>query len=600
MRIESSSSCSSTGGTATTAAQPPLAPAERESRWAAAKALGQAFAVASLYQARHPVAKRAIDEAQAAATRALESGRRLAIGLGAAGWLVDGALAGPAGAVPEALGALFKGRGWSTLSLWPGLEASELAALCELAAESSCQDRAAGEAFLRSRGVLRIALGLERPGPALDPPPQPARPAPPAAPAADRRPFTTFLQALVERSGAAPVEQARLYREAVELLRESMKEVLQAQIAAAQQRLDQHAAGLVAECKRTQRVLASVAEGRVTVDGEGRVLMMNPAAEQIAGKRLGELAGRSLAESMACSGHILSMTLSGTLGDATPRVLVRGEPEAYDSFRRSVALVCDSDGRVVGTYGILPNAALTQETAKLQEDFVSRVTHELKAPLTAISAALELIEERGGAGLAELERGLLETSQRNADRLRRLIDDLLDFESLQNGKQQLALEPCEAAPLVAKAVATLKPWAESKQIGFAAAAAPEGLRPILADGERIVQVLTNLLSNALKSTPPGGQVDAGVLAEGTCARFWVRDTGRGIAPEDQRRIFEKFVQLEGGRRDGVGLGLAIVADLVSRHQGKVGVRSELGKGAVFSFTIPFAPAENGKTAGPRR
>lgn len=238
----------------------------------------------------------------------------------------------------------------------------------------------------------------------------------------------------------------------------------------------------------------------------------------------------------------------------------------------------------------LPHAVEAKEAARAREDFLSRATHELKAPLTAISAALELLESRGGDALGSVERSLLEASQRNAGRLRRLIDDLLDFSSLQNGALQLRPEPVEPHALVAEAVSALDPWAQSKRVRLSVAEPFAGVPAILGDGKRIVQVLTNLLSNALKATPAGGQVRAGVRKEGGFARLWVSDSGCGIDPKDHRRIFEKFVQVdaEGGSKEGVGLGLAIVADLVARHQGTVSVESAPGQGARFSFTIPLA------------
>lgn len=608
-----------------------------EPRWKAVRIIGQALAVAALYNTRHPVARKAIEEAHAALARALSRGRPLFVRRTATGWELDGNPAPRSSAASPALAPLLEAAQADEVAFWPGLSAEELAAVCELANAPPVPGLPLEESLQR-RGVRRVSFGSGRaeprarsdespaappspasPRPSPAPPApesRPARegfprdgappPAPPRPPAAEaevpaggeaapqrppRKPFTAFLQRIVQRSGADPKEQATMFKEALSLLREGMREALEGQIAAAQTQLEGYARELVAECRRAQQVLASVAEGRVTVDSEGRVLMMNAAAEQIAGRPLRELAGLPLEESVAGDVQMLSLALScAAPGSVAPRVILRGAEETCEAFRKAVALVCDPDGRVVGTYGVLPHAAEAKEMAREREDFVSRVTHELKAPLTAITAALELLEARSAGSLGETESSLLDAAQRNSTRLRRLIDDLLDFSSLQNGTLQLRLEPNEPHALVADSVSALEPWAQAKGIRLSVAAPRHGTGPILADAKRITQVLTNLLSNALKVTPAGGSVEAGVSREDGFARFWVRDTGCGIARKDQSRIFEKFVQVRTGRetQEGVGLGLAIVADLVARHCGTVSVDSEPGRGSTFYFTVPLA------------
>lgn len=223
-----------------------------------------------------------------------------------------------------------------------------------------------------------------------------------------------------------------------------------------------------------------------------------------------------------------------------------------------------------------------------EEDFLYRVTHELRAPLAAISAALEVLGERAGGPRSPQERPLLEACLTNAGRLRRLVDDLQDFSCLQQGLLRLRPAPCRPASLVTDAVAGLEPWAQAE--GLALRAVRSEAPPVRADRARAIQILTNLLSNAIKATPAGGLVEAGAAPEEGLVRFWVRDTGCGIAKADQRRIFRKFVRLqpETGCREGIGLGLAIVAELVARHGGSVAVDSDRGRGATFSFTLPLA------------
>jgi signal transduction histidine kinase len=155
--------------------------------------------------------------------------------------------------------------------------------------------------------------------------------------------------------------------------------------------------------------------------------------------------------------------------------------------------------------------------------------------------------------------------------------------------------PCEPGPILAEAVEALRPLAQSRSLTLSAAGDGPSLPRVLADRARVIQVLANLVSNAVKFTPEGGSItlsarDGGAQRPGTVV-VSVRDTGCGVAPGDQERIFEKFAQAAGqGRREGVGLGLSIVKELVTRHRGELWLESEPGKGSTFSFSLPTEKA----------
>ncbi len=232
-----------------------------------------------------------------------------------------------------------------------------------------------------------------------------------------------------------------------------------------------------------------------------------------------------------------------------------------------------------------------RELAHLERDFVARVTHDLRAPLTSIRAALEILEGERKESLTEAEKRLLDTALGNADRLAAMINTILDFSKIAEGQMSVNPAKEDAAAIAREARDCLAPWARKKRIEIELSAA-EGLLPVAADRLRIVQVLVNLLSNAIKFTPVGGKIAMFVgpepRAPEKAALFSVSDNGPGIPKESLGKLFEKFSQAPSPHAAaGTGLGLAISKALVHLHQGRIWAESEEGRGAVFSFTIPF-------------
>ena len=241
---------------------------------------------------------------------------------------------------------------------------------------------------------------------------------------------------------------------------------------------------------------------------------------------------------------------------------------------------------------------LEADPARRAEEILARVTHELNAPLTAVLAALEIVCRTGRPKLSEQERRLLDISVRNAERLRRMVSELLELSKLESGRMQVVLVPTGVEHLVREAVEGLHPWAASEGLTLSVAPLDEiSGAAVLGDPARIVQMLTNLISNAIKSTPEAGAITVSAALgrgenSGTVV-FSIRDTGCGVAPADREFIFESFTQIAGSgrRRDGVGLGLPIVKEMVERHHGRLWLDSELGLGSTFHFSIPLnAPA----------
>ncbi|MBI3566374.1 MAG: PAS domain-containing protein, partial [Elusimicrobia bacterium] len=403
--------------------------------------------------------------------------------------------------------------------------------------------------------------------------------------------FGSFIRGLVEKAVPDPAERARIYADAVR----HVEHAIARHVSDATHRLMQEKQGVVNERVRTESVLTTVAHGKVVVDQDGRVLMMDPAAEAIVGRPFSEVAGKSLVDEVAVGEQFVALSKDLILPENRPvseEMRTGGAPDTMSAFRSSVAVVHDERGRVVGAYAVLPHEAKFRETQRLQEEFVANVTHDLKAPLTSVCSALEVLASKLGAGLADEDREFLDICVRNTRTLRQMIDELLDFSKIRSGYMTVHPERAGVESLLADCAQALRPWAVSKRVALEIEAREKvhDLPAVFADKGRVLQVLSNLVSNAIKYTAEGGKVvlsaEAGSGERAGKVVVRVRDTGTGITAEDLKRIFDRFTQGTAVKREGVGLGLTIARELVAQHRGEIWAESEPGKGSVFSFTLP--------------
>ena len=253
---------------------------------------------------------------------------------------------------------------------------------------------------------------------------------------------------------------------------------------------------------------------------------------------------------------------------------------AYDGLERKVA---------ERTRDLAVANERLQELDRLKSDFVSNVSHELRTPLTAIKGAVDLVLREVTGPLTEKQIHYLTRVRSNTQHLAGLINDLLDLSKIESGKIEVKSSRISLAGLVHEVVETLRPVAAEKQIALEATiSAPSIL--VWADREKITQVMMNLIGNAIKFTPAHGKVTISASRNGTKnVRVSVTDTGPGIAPDEKRKIFDKFYQIaQAGevKPKGTGLGLAICKALVELHGGTIWVESEPSGGSVFYFTLP--------------
>jgi len=237
---------------------------------------------------------------------------------------------------------------------------------------------------------------------------------------------------------------------------------------------------------------------------------------------------------------------------------------------------------------ILHDITELRRLEQVRTEFVANVSHELRTPLTAIQGYLETLLD-GALEEREHARKFLEIVFRHTERLGRLTDDLTDLSNIELGKVTLRLEPTSIAEIAESVVAIISPRASGGQVKVEARL-PADLPEVLADRDRLSQILINLVDNAVKYTPKGGQVTVeGRVDASGMIEVAVRDTGVGIPKADLPRLTERFYRVDKARsRDlgGTGLGLAIVKHLVLAHGGELDIESELWKGTTVRFTLP--------------
>lgn len=352
-----------------------------------------------------------------------------------------------------------------------------------------------------------------------------------------------------------------------------------------------------AECllSENQSILNCAGEGILGIDMEGRMTFVNPAASSLTGYPADELVGQSKREMLHHSDldgkpyPVHESPVSVSLREGTVQ---RAEDEVYwrrdgSSFAVEYTITpITEDGRVRGAVVVFKDVTERREVERAKEEFTSIVSHELRTPLTSIRGSLGLLESGVLGPLPKKGQRLVEVAVQNTDRLVRLINDILDIERIESGRIDLHREPCDAADLIERAVDSIGQLAAAARVSLIAEGEPVAL---FADPDRVIQTLTNLISNAIKFSSPGACVRVCSAARDGEVLFEVADEGRGIPAANLESIFERFQQVDASasrEMGGTGLGLAICRTIVEHHGGRIWVDSTLGTGSTFSFELP--------------
>ncbi len=355
------------------------------------------------------------------------------------------------------------------------------------------------------------------------------------------------------------------------------------------------------EMEQRERYLSmlidNVIDAIIIIDARGIIETFNHAAEQIFGYSSAEVIGRNLSMLMpepdrsAHDGYLEHYARRGTsraLEQNRELTALRRTGETFTIELRVSQISHHGECKFIG---LVRDITERKRIERMKSELVSIVSHELRTPLTSISGALGLIVGGALGETAPNMRQMLSIAHQNSLRLGRLVDDLLDMDKLVAGKMTLDLRALAVPAQLQQAIAANQGYAAKHDVTLVLQQAPDV--QLVADDDRLQQVLANLISNAVKFSPPGGSVSLGSECRGAWVRIWVRDQGPGIAPEFHTRIFQKFSQADSSdsrQKDGTGLGLAISKELIEHMHGRIGFDSEPGEGACFWCELPIAPA----------
>jgi two-component system, NtrC family, sensor histidine kinase KinB len=354
---------------------------------------------------------------------------------------------------------------------------------------------------------------------------------------------------------------------------------------------ESHLGRLLSERRKSEVILKSITDPVIVLDEAMRVVMFNPAAEEMLG----------IPEESALERHFLEATGRSDLiaylkavpdpegrqaGQEAPTISARVKGETRHYGVNAVPLRGPGDVPA-GLVAILNDVTWFKQVDRMKSEFVSTVSHEFRTPLTSIAMGVGLLKESPAIPKAGREGEILDAVAEETDRLTKLVSELLDLSRMEAGRMEMALLPVGSAQLMEQAAAPFQAQAAAR--GVQLDLALTGSDPeVLADGGKITWVLTNLISNAIRYTPAGGTVTLTADRRGEVAVLSVTDTGIGIPPDAKSRIFEKFYQVPGRPGGGAGLGLAISKEIVRAHGGRIWVESEPGQGSRFQFTLPLA------------
>jgi PAS domain S-box-containing protein len=356
------------------------------------------------------------------------------------------------------------------------------------------------------------------------------------------------------------------------------------------------------EATKSRAILEGIADGVLVAETGGDVILFNAACERILGLKRAQVVGRPMNEFLGIYGAAGKAWLEAVeRWSADPYSYTPGEffDERIETDNQRVlsvhlAPVIDSD-EFLGSVSVIRDITRDVEVDRLKSEFVTNVSHELRTPMTSIKGYADILLMGAAGSLTEDQSRFLEVIKNNADRLSILVNDLLDISRIESGQVQLVLRPIQTGEVITMVLDTLRGRIDEENKPMTLEAdVPADLPPVEADRERLTQILMNLADNAFNYSQAGGAITLRARVDPAHSEMLIEvsDSGIGIAPEDQGRLFDRFYRGEDElvlATAGTGLGLPIAQQLAEMHGGRLWLaHSELGQGSTFALTLPLA------------
>jgi two-component system, NtrC family, sensor histidine kinase KinB len=350
---------------------------------------------------------------------------------------------------------------------------------------------------------------------------------------------------------------------------------------------------VIVEKNRSEGIISNIDDGLILFDTNLKVTGINPAARKILDLEYDEYDTIRCADIIPVQNlcELIARTIETgikpkDIPDENRIVMLQREGKSFH-YMFSINVTKGREGNISGVVLLLRDITRQKEVEDLKNDFVMAASHELRTPLTSMGMSLDLLMEHVAPKLNPKDKDLIKTAHEEIQRMKALVNDLLDLSKMEAGKITLDLDTMDMHAIFAQIKDVFKKQVETKRVNLKSDLL-DNIPAVRADENKIMWVLTNLVSNALRYVRPEGSIKLSADRISNYVHVSVADDGPGIPLEYQSKIFQKFVQVNGQEPGGTGLGLAICKEIVRAHRGTIWVESAPGHGSVFTFTLPVA------------
>jgi len=554
-----------------------------------------------LYGFEHNAVKNVFERCHSCLTKLLSKKSTIVVNHVEGHLVVDGERIDDASPVSSKFAKFIEGLGIDSFTFSTGLTSQELAFFFRLlvAKPEKLKEKGGIDNILDAKGIFRIKVNkiyyakLDEDGEIVE---RGTRVADEGKSLVEQFQKEPRLEVLIQKMVAEVTPDPELQQKLFEVVMQRLQEEVKEKIEEATKEISTERDVALFQRETTEAVVDNMARGVVVVDDNGRILMMNQTAQELLDeKKVGEKITDDLKEEHMI---VLTQEFLGDEGSMTRDINISSDDDTKQTIMASASVVQDKKGRPIGIVTSLNDITRQKELLRMRENFVSTVSHELRTPLAIIKQNISFMLQKVAGDINDKQTRILTLANKNIERLSQMVNDVLDFSKLQSGQMKLNNEETDLVEIVEELVETYSGWASEK--GVVLTSKHQASYPLMVfDKGKIIQVITNLVSNAVKFTEDGGEVTVQTKFKGAdggkrgVAVVAVRDTGHGISSGEIENVFKEFHQAENKgttKIKGTGLGLPISKQMVELHGGKITAESEIGKGSTFSFNIPVAIA----------
>jgi two-component system, NtrC family, sensor histidine kinase KinB len=357
---------------------------------------------------------------------------------------------------------------------------------------------------------------------------------------------------------------------------------------------DSSLAILMIEKKRIETLINNMHDPVMGLDEKMKIIFVNEEATKTIGLPQTEMLGKFAQDLSLRNDLVRSLIQDITVPQTnnskekaqTIKIFADNKESYFEKETLNISIVPTGEQvkKTIGYVVILRNITEHKELDFAKTNFIATVSHEFKTPISSIKMSLQLLENEKIGTINQEQRNLIESIKDDANRLLNTTSELLNITQVETGKIQLSIIPTEPKAILEFALNANKTQAEQKQIAIKTII-PENLPMVIADSEKTAWVLINLISNAIRYSHENSTINLSISVDNQYVKFMVKDSGQGIAPQYQDKVFDRYFRVPGTKKEGTGLGLAISKEFIEAQGGKIEVESDFGAGSVF--TVPF-------------